>query len=65
PGQLYNLADDLAETNNLYGEQAATVNELTALMEQLVSNGRSTTGSAQKNDVQVRWKRFLTIKKSP
>lgn len=30
-----------------------------ALMEKLVSEGRSTPGPAQKNDVRVNWKRFL------
>jgi hypothetical protein len=28
-------------------------------MEQIVSKGRSTPGTAQKNDVPVNWKRFL------
>lgn len=62
PAQLYNLGDDIAETNNLYGERKKTVAELTALMDQLVRNGRSTPGAAQNNDVKVRWRRFLVDK---
>jgi len=61
PAQLYNLADDLAETTNLYAEKPELVTEFTALMETLVTTGRSTPGPAQKNDVQVIWKRFLKI----
>jgi arylsulfatase A-like enzyme len=52
--QLYNLADDLGETKNLAAEQPARVAEMQALLEQLIVNGRSTPGTAQKNDVEVR-----------
>jgi len=58
PAQLYNLADDLGETRNLYVEKPELVTELTALMEQLVNKGRSTPGPEQKNDVPVEWKKF-------
>ena len=44
---------------DLYAKHPERVAELTALMEQLVSKGRSTPGPAQKNDVPVNWKRFL------
>jgi hypothetical protein len=37
----------------------ALVAELTALMEQLVTAGRSTPGAAQPNDVPVNWQRFM------
>ena len=33
--------------------------ELTALMEKIVTDGRSSAGAPQKNDVPVKWKRFL------
>ncbi|MBI5394661.1 MAG: arylsulfatase [Verrucomicrobia bacterium] len=54
PSQLYNLADDLGETKNLYAEKPGLVAEMKALMEKLVADGRSTPGAAQKNDVEVR-----------
>jgi arylsulfatase A len=54
--QLYNLADDLGETNNLYDQKTELVTELTTRMRSLVENGRSTLGPVQKNDVPVKWK---------
>ena len=57
-GQLYNLAEDLAETNNLYSKRSDKVAELSQLMETLVSDGRSNVGPAQRNDQPVNWKRF-------
>jgi arylsulfatase A-like enzyme len=59
PAQLYNLATDLGETTNLHAKHPERVAELTALMEELVTKGRSTPGPAQKNDVPVQWRRFL------
>ena len=41
PGQLYNLADDPQETNNLYYEQPQKRAELRQLLEQLKTSGRS------------------------
>ncbi len=41
PGQLYDLANDPGETNNLYYAQEAKRNELKQLLEQLKSSGRS------------------------
>ncbi len=58
-GQLYNLATDLGETKNLWLENPELVAELTDTMTRLVSEGRSTPGSNQQNDVPVRWQRFL------
>ena len=40
-GQLYNLADDPDEKNNLWLEQPGIVNRLTALLEKYKSEGRS------------------------
>ena len=57
-GQLYHLADDIGETRNLFSEKPELVAELTALMEQIVENGRSTPGPKQANDVPVRWRKF-------
>ncbi len=52
--QLYNLADDLGETKNLAAAMPEKVAELQALLEKLITAGRSTPGAAQKNDVEVR-----------
>ena len=58
-GQLYDLATDLGETKNLWKEQPELVAELAATMTRLVADGRSTPGEKQRNDVPVRWQRFL------
>jgi arylsulfatase A-like enzyme len=59
PGQLYNLEADLGEQNNLYAQQPERVAEMTALLERLVTNGRSTPGPQLANDVPVQWRRFM------
>ena len=41
PGELYNLKDDIAQKNNLYGEHPEKVVELKALLEKYKSDGRS------------------------
>ena len=51
--QLYNLADDLGETKNLAAAMPEKVAEMKALLEKLITDGRSTPGAAQKNDVEV------------
>jgi arylsulfatase A-like enzyme len=48
--QLYNLADDLAETNDLSAAQPGRVAEMRALLMKLVRDGRSTPGVPQPND---------------
>jgi len=58
-GQLYNLDEDLGETKNLFAEKPEIVAELTALMDKVVSQGRSTPGTLQSNDLPVNWKRFM------
>lgn len=45
--QLFNLADDLSETTNLYAKHPEKVTELKALLEQYVASGRSTPGEKQ------------------
>jgi arylsulfatase A-like enzyme len=59
PGQLYNLADVLGEEKNLYAREPERVAELTARMEQIIANGRSTPGPPQQNDaaIGIRWKK--------
>jgi arylsulfatase A-like enzyme len=54
PIQLYDLTRDLGETRNLAAEQPERVAEMQALLEQLITDGRSTPGTPQKNDVKVR-----------
>ena len=54
PVQLYNLADDLGETNNLAAAKPEKVAEMKALLEKLITDGRSTPGAPQKNDVEVK-----------
>ncbi|MFN0076948.1 MAG: sulfatase family protein [Prosthecobacter sp.] len=64
PVQLYNLADDLGETKNLAAAMPEKVTEMKALLEKLITDGRSTPGASQKNDVEVvRYPRAVTPKK--
>lgn len=51
--QLYNLADDLAETTNLANQNPDKVKALAALLEKQIANGRTTPGEPQKNDARV------------
>lgn len=53
PAQLYDLATDLGETKNLAAQEPARLAEMKALLEKLITEGRSTTGAPQKNDVKV------------
>jgi arylsulfatase A len=51
--QLFDLASDVGERNNLQAEKPEIVELLSRLMGQYVANGRSTAGAAQKNAVAV------------
>ena len=53
PIQLYDLADDLAESRNLAAKNPKQVERMKALLEKLIVQGRSTPGPKQKNDVKV------------
>ncbi len=53
PVQLYNLADDIGETRNLAAAMPEKVAEMKALLEKLITDGRSTPGALQRNDVEV------------
>ncbi|MEQ1831149.1 MAG: arylsulfatase, partial [Pirellula sp.] len=59
PVQLYDLAKDIGETNNLAAAMPEKVIEMQALLERLISSGRSSPGAVQKNDVEVR--RYPTV----
>jgi arylsulfatase A-like enzyme len=48
--ELYNLATDLSETKDVLAENAEAVTNLTALMQRYITEGRSTPGTAQKNE---------------
>ncbi len=54
--QLYDLDAEIGETTNLQAEHPEVVTQLTKLLEEIISNGRSTPGSNQTNDavVQIR-----------
>lgn len=52
--QLYHLAEDIGETRNLSEENSPLVAKMRALLEQLISEGRSTPGPRQSNDVIVK-----------
>ena len=54
PAQLYDLATDLGETKNLADSQASRVTAMKAQLEKIITAGRSTPGTPQKNDVKVR-----------
>lgn len=57
--QLYNMAIDPIERENLVNIKSDLVKQLTDLLQETVSNGRSRPGSKQKNDVPV------VIRKAP
>jgi arylsulfatase A-like enzyme len=57
PVQLFNLADDIGERKDLAARYPERVAELRALMAKIVADGRSTPGTPQKNDVEVKWLR--------
>ena len=62
-GQLYNLDEDLAETRNRYAEQPGKVQELAALMQRFVDEGRSTPGATQANDAKINIQRFNAVQR--
>lgn len=50
PAELYDLSSDRSETNNLVATHPEKVESLTAQMNALIVNGRSTPGAPQAND---------------
>jgi arylsulfatase A-like enzyme len=55
-GELFNLADNRAESRNLYAAHPEVVKELTDLLAKQIAEGRSTPGPVQANDVIVKWR---------
>lgn len=54
PIQLFDMQNDAAETANLVEKHPEIVKSLEEELTNLVANGRSTPGAAQKNDVEVK-----------
>ncbi len=53
PVQLYNLADDPGEKNNLQAEHPDRVLKMKKMLGQIINDGRSTPGPKLRNDVDV------------
>ena len=53
PGELFNLREDPAQKRNRYAEHPQLVAELKALLKKYQTEGRSTPGAAQTNDVPI------------
>jgi arylsulfatase A-like enzyme len=51
--QLYNLGEDIEETYNLYDSRKDKVASMTALLQKIVADGRSTQGPIQANDAEI------------
>ena len=51
--QLFDLATDPAETNNVEAAHPEKVAQLTALLQTFIDNGRSTEGPSQNNDAKI------------
>lgn len=51
--QLYNLSEGIGEKENLYNRHKEKIQSLTAKLENLVSDGRSTPGPTQSNDAEI------------
>ncbi|MDW5288902.1 arylsulfatase [Formosa sp. PL04] len=59
--QLYNLKDDIGETNNLVSVFPDRVAELKAALKKIILDGRSTPGAIQENDNMEGWKQIKNI----
>ena len=58
PVQLYDMANDIGEKNNVQSANPEIVQRLTKLLEKYVAEGRSTPGTPQKNTVEPNlWKK--------
>ncbi|WP_198680046.1 sulfatase family protein [Aureibaculum luteum] len=51
--QLYNMKKDKEETTNVFKKHPKLVKKMTAKLEKIVKNGRSTSGEMQQNDVVI------------
>jgi arylsulfatase A-like enzyme len=62
PNQLYNLTQDIGERSNLFPGDAATSERLESLLKKYISDGRSTPGPAQHNDVEIQLRKTTFTK---
>jgi arylsulfatase A len=62
PYQLFNLAQDPTEANNLYAQHPELVQELGELLKRQILNGRSTPGPAQQNTGGNNWPQVSWMK---
>ncbi len=62
--QLYDLFADFGETKNLSDKYPDQVERLTNLLEQIITNGRSTPGPKQKNDTKIQMRKGLVKAKA-
>lgn len=51
--QLYNMAADISESENLANEHPEKVDTLLTLLKEIIADGRSTPGKAQPNDTEI------------
>lgn len=62
--QLYNLAEDVGEENNVQAEHKDLIKEYRAELLNTIENGRSTDGALQKNDKVESWPQLDYIKEN-
>jgi arylsulfatase A-like enzyme len=63
PIQLYNLADDSSEKNNVYSEHPEIVQQMRKQLAKDITEGRSTPGKAQTNFQPKKWNQIKWIEK--
>lgn len=61
PMQLFNLKEDIGETNNLVSEYPEKVDELKSALKKIILEGRSTPGARQVNDGMEGWSQIQSI----
>ncbi|MFI3316175.1 MAG: arylsulfatase [Rikenellaceae bacterium] len=61
PVQLYNMAQDPSETENLCLEKPEIVEQLKALLVEYITQGRSTPGEPQQNDGGYPWRQIASF----
>ncbi|MDB2385622.1 arylsulfatase, partial [Polaribacter sp.] len=59
--QLYNLKEDIGETNNLIATYPKKAAELKAALKKIILDGRSTSGAIQKNEGMDNWPQIESI----
>ena len=60
--QLYDLSNDIGETQNVYEKHPELVKQLTDILTNYLKNGRSTIGINQTNDGPSHWKQLTWLK---